>query len=163
MNPKEKTSLKNMEYNRYILLRYSLALFFFANLNWFITLLMDGSIFLFVPLLLLVYAIFPITEQVKLYGTENKNYQLKQMKKYFNVQLTLNIVLWFLSLYEPFYNIAFPFMANDVQGFSGISIVLMIGSVISIACLRKIGKIHNHQDRTYKQVLKFKKSIGVYE
>lgn len=152
-----------MEYNRYILLRYSLALFFFTNLNWFIILLLAKSFFLVIPLLLAIYAIFPIHEQIKLYGTKNKNYQLTQMKKYFTVQLTLNIALWILSLFESFYSIAFPFMANDVQGFTGISLILVLGIVVSVVCLGKINKIHNHQDRTYKEVLKFKKTLGVYE
>lgn len=158
---KNKVSLKNMEYNRYIAVRYSLALLFFANVNWFISLFVANSIFLFVPLLLLVYAIFSIYEQIRLYS--NKGIPLKHTKRFFLIQLTVNSVLLVLSFITSFYNLAFPFMSPSIQGFLGIEFILVIGIGIEAISLKKITKISNKKDRLYKEVIKYKKALKVSE
>lgn len=150
--------MKNMEFNRYIMLRYSLALLFFANLNWLLLLLLAGSKFLLVPFLLTVSAFFPVYEQLKLYS--KKQTPLKWTKKYFLVQVIASGVLLPLTLFTPLYNLFFPFMANSVQGSIGIGIILSLGFVIGISCLRKITAIHENKDRAYSNILKYKKALG---
>lgn len=151
--------MKNMEFNRYIMLRYSLALLFFANLNWLLMLLLASSNFLFVPLLLTISAGFPIYEQLKLYS--KKHTPLKWTKKYFMAQVITNMVLLPLILFTPLYNLFFPFMANSVQGFIGVGIILILGLVVGISCLRKITAIHENKDKAYDNILKYKKAVGV--
>ncbi|SEK78082.1 hypothetical protein SAMN04488700_0139 [Carnobacterium iners] len=158
---KKKVSLKNMEYTRFIGIRYALALLFFANLNWFVSLIVSKSPLLFIPLLLLMYITLPIYEQIRLYG--NKETSLKHIKKYFTIQLIVNILLLALSLFSSFYRMAFPFMATSLQGFIGIVFVLILGTLIVATSLRKLVKIHNKKDRLYKEVLKYKKALKVSE
>lgn len=158
---KKEVSLKNMEYTRYIGVRYALALLFFANLNWFISLIVSKSALLFIPLLLLLYITLPIYEQIRLYS--NKKTSLKYIKKYFAIQLVVNILLLILSLLPQFYEKAFPFMAISFQGLAGITFVLLLGTIASAASLKKLVKIHDKKDRLYKQVLKYKKALKVSE
>ena len=57
---KKKMSLKVMAYNRFLMIRYTTALFFFSNLYWLVFLLYQKSSGFMIPLLLLVTSLLPI-------------------------------------------------------------------------------------------------------
>ncbi|WP_277631093.1 hypothetical protein [Atopococcus tabaci] len=124
MNQREKTSLKNMEYNRYIALRYSLAVLFFANLNWLVFLLTVRSVYVLLPFVMLVFAGPSIMEQIKVYGQKSS---LTYTTRYFKSQLLLNGLLCVLAFVPVFFRGAFPFMAESAQGLIGLQIVLVLG------------------------------------
>ncbi|MEG3033149.1 MAG: hypothetical protein RR813_08035, partial [Enterococcus sp.] len=68
---RKKLSLKNMYFNRYLLVRYLSAIFFFSNLYWLIALLLVGSKLFFVPAILIISILPAVFEQEKLYNTPN--------------------------------------------------------------------------------------------
>ena len=51
---KRKTTLKNNLFSRYLLFRYSLALFFFVNLYWTFPLIYKPSVYVILPVSLLI-------------------------------------------------------------------------------------------------------------
>ncbi|MFU1790910.1 hypothetical protein ACM3BL_06760 [Mammaliicoccus sciuri] len=51
---RRETSLKAMYFNRFLLVRYMSALFFFSNLYWFFTLVISRSLALILPLVLMI-------------------------------------------------------------------------------------------------------------
>lgn len=161
MEMRKKVSVKNMEYTRYIGIRYALALLLFTNLNWLITLLLSKSELLVVPLFLLGVIILPVYEQIKVYST--KDLALKHSKRYFIIQTIVNVLFLVFSFSTPFYNKAFPFMASSAQGMLGIAGVLGVGIIISTASLRKIANIDGQKDRLYKEVRKYKNALKVSE
>lgn len=156
MNQREKTSLKNMEYNRYIALRYSLALFFFANLNWLVFLLTVRSVYTLLPFVMLVLAAPSIMEQIKVYSQKTS---LTHTTRYFKSQLLLNGLLCALAFVPAFFKGAFPFMAVSAQGLIGLQTVLVLGTGIAYKTLQKINAIHQRQDRMYHAVLKYKNTL----
>lgn len=68
---KREYQLKNTYFNRYMLLRYSLAGFFFANLYWVLGLLFEPGFLLALPIGLLFLILLASAEQFRMYGTRN--------------------------------------------------------------------------------------------
>lgn len=162
MKAREKMAIKNMRFNRYILLRYSLALFFFANLNWLIFMLPSRHAALLIPAVMLLTSLFSIHEFTVLYSSK-KDVNLKKTQIYFRSQLVLNGALLILSLHNGFYLYAFPFLNLNVYGKAGLASVLILGAVISGLCLGKLRAIAENKDRGYKLFNNFKKSMRVSE
>lgn len=161
MKTRNKVAVKNMEYTRYIGIRYALALLLFSNLNWLIALFLSKSVMFFIPLLLGSYLVLAVFEQIKVYS--NHNLELKHTKRYFLAQGIINLLLLAGAFYSPFFQQAFPFMANTQQGLLGIGAVLVLGAVIAFISGRKLIKIEQQEDRLYKEVTKYKNSLKVSE
>lgn len=68
---KKETALKNSFFNRYMLVRYSLALFFFSNVYWLIILWTQVSFYIIFPITLLIFIVWSYAEQFRMYGTKN--------------------------------------------------------------------------------------------
>lgn len=147
-----------MKYNRYILLRYTIAGFFFANLNWFIFMLPSRSIVMVIPLIMLFLALLPIQELLKLYS-QPEGGTLKKTSIYFVAQLVVNGFLISLAIHSLTFSITFPFMNVNLYGVLGTITVLIVGMTLSLLCLKKIKAIHLNHDRGYKLFLNFKKSM----
>lgn len=161
INTKNKVAVKNMEYTRYIGVRYALALLLFTNLNWAIALFLSKSFLIVIPTLLTFYTALAAFEQIKLYS--NKDLPMKHTKNYFKTQFVVNLLLLLGILYLPFYKKAFPFIAANSQGKIGSAFVLGIGLLITFLSIKKMAKIENKKDRLYEEVSKFKKSLKVSE
>lgn len=162
MGVREKTALKNMRYNRFILLRYSLALFFFANLNWFIFMIPSRTIAMIIPLVMLLFAIIPANEFIKLYS-KSDNTKLIYVKPYFISQLILNSLLVFTLLNNTIFSVLFPFLNPNIYGKSGARGILVLGIIIAFFCVRKAKAIDTNKDSGYKHFSNFKKSLKVSE
>lgn len=162
MKAREKMAMKNMRFNRYILLRYSLALFFFANLNWLVFMLPARSIAMVLPIAMMVLATFSIHEFIKLYSKFNQIH-LSKTRLYFRSQLALNGVLILSSLHSGFYSFTFPFLNANAYGTVGLISVLSLGAVISGLCLCKLNAIAENKDRGYKLFNNFRQSMKVSE
>lgn len=162
MGARQKMALKHMKYNRYILLRYTIAGFFFANLNWFIFMLPSRSVVMMLPLIMLFLALLPIQELFKLYS-QPEGVTLKMTSLYFVAQLVVNGFLISLSFYSPTFTIVFPFMNVNLHGVLGTVAILIIGMMLSLLCLKKIKAIQLNHDRGYKLFLDFKKSMKASE
>lgn len=162
MDLRKKMAIKNMRFNRFIFLRYSLALFFFTNLNWFIFMLPSGSAAIMIPLLMIIGAIFPIKEFLKVYDVKQK-IRLNDTKKYFAGQLILNLLLIVSALNAQLFSFVFPFMNINMYGIIGMTSVLSLGILISLTGLKKINVLREDKDKGYKLYMDFKKSLKVSE
>lgn len=154
---RKKSALKNMNYNRFILFRYSLALLFFVNLYWAMSLAFLGSALWVVPLTFVVIAIPAIFEQVKLNGiTIEDSPILSWTNKYLYLQGALNFVLLFLVFTDWGAEKMFVMFENieSIQFF--IALVLMFGLVLILFNIRKIKQIKQNQDRAYDLIIKSK-------
>jgi len=162
MDLRKKMAIKNMRFNRFIFLRYSLALFFFTNLNWFIFMLPSGNAAIMIPLLMIIGAIFPIKEFLKVYDVKQK-IRLNDTKKYFAGQLILNLLLIVSALNAQLFSFVFPFMNINMYGIIGMTSVLSLGILISLTGLKKINVLREDKDKGYKLYMDFKKSLKVSE
>ena len=71
---RRETALKNTFFNRYLLLRYTIALFFFGNIYWLLNQFIRPSFVIVLPITLIVLAILATVEQFRLYGKRDGSY-----------------------------------------------------------------------------------------
>ena len=69
---RRETALKNTFFNRYLLLRYTIALFFFGNIYWLLNQFIRPSFVIVLPITLIVLAILATVEQFRLYGKRDE-------------------------------------------------------------------------------------------
>ena len=87
---KKQLSLKNMYFNRYLIVRYLTAFFFFMNMQWMILLLSAKSLGSSLPMILILAILPAVGEQVKLYRKHQTN--VPWTKWYFLFQSVFNLL-----------------------------------------------------------------------
>jgi hypothetical protein len=153
-----KLSLKNMYYNRYLLVRYLTAGFFFVNLYWFLFLLLAHSKFTVIPFSLLVFLVLVAAEQVKLYSTHTNNTPMTKL--YYWLQLLVNLALLPVALSSQFSEL-FPFMADTQKAGQLLSAVIFIGSLLCLVISRRLRLIRNDQDRHFARIKQYEKTLHI--
>ncbi|RFA32028.1 hypothetical protein CAI16_19170 [Virgibacillus dokdonensis] len=154
---RKKLSVQSMYFNRYLLVRYASALFFFTNLYWFLSLLMSGSSLFVIPLILIITLIASVVEQVKLYSAHTNN---ARYTKYSFITLLLTnvwliISISFLSMFHQLY----PFLTNQMKYRVFILIVLVLGIVLSAIILRRLKKIKYNEDKHFERIKQYENII----
>ena len=153
---RQATALKNSMFNRYLLLRYSLATFFFANIYWVLIGLTNESWVIIVPSVLIILNVKACIEQFKLYGTEEV--LLESTKSYLHIQTYVNLLLMILIWTNNFTNI-FPILANNLTSKIFSFAILSVGLSILLLNLRRITQIYNNTDKAYKYLYQMKKNM----
>ncbi len=153
---RKKLSLKNMHFNRYLLVRYLSAVFFFSNLYWLIALLLVGSKLFFVPAILIMSILPAVFEQAKLYNTPNNSVPKTEM--YYWLQLIVNLGL-LLSTFTPLFSWVFPFMNPGVSGRAFIVMFLLFGSLLCLVIKHRLHDISNNRDKHYHRIKQYEKSL----
>ena len=153
---RKEVSLKNMYFNRYLLVRYVSAAFFFANLYWLLLSAAVKSYVAILPVILLIAMIFVIAEQVGLYH-EHKSC-LRKTIIYFKIQIVVNICV--LVSLMPFINInVLPFIAKSSLNLEILIMVIGIGVVLSLIILSRLKKIKFDRDKHLGRIRDFEKII----
>ncbi|MBP3038500.1 hypothetical protein J9303_03165 [Bacillaceae bacterium Marseille-Q3522] len=155
---RQRASLKNMYFNRYLLVRYLTAGFFFTNLYWFLFLLLAQTKLAFIPLILLVFLVLVVAEQVKLYSSHTNDTPVT--KWYYRFQLAVNLVM-LPMVFLPIFSELFPFMANTKEAIQLLSIVLLAGSFLCLIILRRLHAIVHDQDRHYERIKQYEKTLHI--
>ncbi|MDN3954756.1 hypothetical protein [Sporolactobacillus laevolacticus] len=153
-----KESLKYMYYNRYLLVRYLTAVFFFANLYWLLFLLLAHTKFAFIPLTLLVVLVLVAAEQVKLFS-DHTNHTPKT-KLYYWFQLLVNLAL-LPMVFSPMFSELFPFMANTKAAGQLLSVVLFLSILLCLIILRRLHMIRHDQDRHFARIKEYEKTLHI--
>ncbi|EOT25670.1 hypothetical protein [Enterococcus saccharolyticus] len=157
---KKETAVKNFRYNRYLFLRYMLAVFFFANLYWALGLVLGGEMTALLPGFLIVFSLMAVAEHVKLYGAkEYDSRQLHYNRLYHYCQLGVNLLMILISLTGVGYSFFFPFLETTMKARLIISGFLAIGSVISFACIKRMQAIDQQTDKHYQYIQEFEKEM----
>lgn len=156
---KKETADKNFCYNRFLFLRYLLALFFFTNLYWGLALYLSESPLMLVPGLLLLMSLLAIMDHVKLYGikAESTTKCLDHHLWYQKIQLLVNFFLLLLLFIPKGINLFFPFLVNSVQTNGMIGSICMLGIALSFWSIYRIKKIYHNQDVYYSHIKEFVK------
>ena len=153
---KQNIMRKNFRYNRYMALRYALALFFFTNLYWFF-LTREGVLAWVIPVSLILLSIPAAVEHVKLYGDESKeiNKQLKFNHFYYYIQIIVNFVMLIIVITGLGYGTMFPFLTTVIGAKIMMAAVLIVGALLSLFCIKRIILIKTNTDKHYKRVKEF--------
>lgn len=154
---RKKTSITNMYFNRFLLIRYTTALFLFFNLYWFVFLLFSQPLLALLPFALFAGAAVVALEQVKLY--RNHSQKLPYARFFYMAQGIVNVGLIGL-IYTPAYANLFPFLTKTMDTKRVLTCALLIGILISLVVLRKLYKIRLGQDKHLKLVKAYEKTLS---
>lgn len=115
---RRETALKNTFFNRYLLLRYTIALFFFGNIYWLLNQFIRPSFVIVLPITLIVLAILATVEQFRLYGKRDERLKVTQMfiRSQAVIQMGLLVLTW-TSLFTTLFPI-FEIIKLHVSSFS---------------------------------------------
>ncbi|MCF1617367.1 hypothetical protein [Tetragenococcus koreensis] len=160
---RKETAETNFHYQRFLLLRYLLAIFFFANLYWALaSFLSGGYLALMISVLLLVVCGFAVSEHVKLYGDKSDQVELKlYFNRYYHLfQTMVNACLFLIAVTDLGFNQMFPFLIDSFQTRLFIIGIVLLGSGLSWICLRRIHRISQKKDKQYQYIKDYKRSIS---
>ena len=153
---KKQLSLKNMYFNRYLIVRYLTAFFFFMNMQWMILLLSAKSLGSSLPMVLLLAILPAVGEQVKLYRKHQTN--VPWTKRYFLFQGVCNILL-IPVLFTSGFTLLYPFMANNNRGQLFVFILSVSGIFVSVFIQYRLKKISLNQDQQYIRIKQYEKAL----
>ncbi len=146
--PKENI-LKASLFNRYLFLRYSLALFFFGNIYWLLILGIRRTWLLAVPLGLLIWIGLASSEQFRLYGSDKVT--LSVTKKYLQIQSVVQLAL-LVSTGTVWFQDIFPIFSDNLKARLASFILLMLGFGVLLLSLRRIRLIRQNKDTFYRYI-----------
>lgn len=153
---RKQSSLKSMYFNRYLMIRYMLALFFFSNLYWLITMMFSNSVLVLMPLLLIVIIIGAVYEQTKMYS---KHQNLAKFTKLCLNSIVVNNILLIILLLIFDMDSIFPFIQNTFENKLVMIGIISAGIIISLIGLRRLSLIQNDQDKHYKRIKQYEKLL----
>src|SRR5699024_8896430 len=102
-----------MYFNRYLLVRYVLDLFFFFYLYWILGLLLSSSYLFFIALILIVFLISSGIEQVKIFNAHTSN--AIYTKLCFIIMFSTNIILILTTYFNFTFLNLYPFLVNKLS------------------------------------------------
>lgn len=152
---KQEMSWKNNLFARYMLFRYSLALFFFVNVYWMMLLLYKTNVYIVLPFVVMILLVIGTAEQFKLYG--KKEVSLKWTKLSLKAQIVASVVAIIFTLLPHQFSVAFPAFADNVIGRGFVAIMQVLGIMIALYNLKRADLVENKKDKFY---YRFQQSFG---
>lgn len=149
------TKLKNIYFNRYLMIRYFLAIFMFVNFYW---LILASAWIKAIPVGLLVLGIASCIEMVKAYG--KKEVSMKWTKYFFQVQMMVNIVC-FILIWTPAFHSLLPFFKASLITYMIACSMYVVGGLMAFACVRRLKQIDENTDKQYAYIQQCEKTINM--
>ncbi|MCF0259231.1 MAG: hypothetical protein HUJ54_05170 [Erysipelotrichaceae bacterium] len=150
MRERQKASMKSMYFNRFLMVRYMLALFFFSNFFW--TLFSWGNPIGYFGAFMTAFGLLPMYETFKMYGQTKPVY--KFTKLYFWVQWVTTMIMMVLCFTSC--KFIFPFLNMDNSASRPTAFVISaIGFVCATLVVRRLNQIDKGTDKQYKRIQYF--------
>ena len=152
---RRETALKNTFFNRYLLLRYTIALFFFGNIYWLLNQFIRPSFVIVLPITLIILAILATVEQFRLYGKRDERLKVTQMfvRSQAVIQMGLLVLTW-TSLFTTL----FPIFENNQTARLFVFVILLLGLGLCLLNLKRIQEIYERKDKAYQRFIQLEKS-----
>lgn len=155
---REEWTVKSMKFNRFLWQRYSLAIFFFANLQWFASNLYVNWTFAIYPALLLILSTVAIFENFSLM-TNHRNI-LPFTNGYCWTQLTVNIVLAIGLTNERLFGLLFPFFGFNTITRQVLGLILVAGMIISLLNIVHLRRVRFNKDKSFLRISEVEASLN---
>lgn len=149
---RRETSLKTLYFNRFMLIRYSLAIFFFAN--FFLAYLCWPEVAGIGGAGLIIMSILPMWEMGKMYGDKNPKY--KMTKYLFILQWFFNLILIVMTAAQPVSK-TFPFLNDGTDARIVMLVILVVGFALATWVLFRFYQIDHNIDKTFRRIEFFEK------
>lgn len=154
---KNLLTLKSMYFNRYLMVRYALALFLFSNFYWM--LFLQKSVLVALPLAMLIFCLYPCYENFKCYGQARPS--MRWTRIFFMCQCVVNMFV-IVSVFTPLFKTILPVLTDTTISRVFASSVAFIGWFIDLACLRRFRDIKNNEDKQFKRIIEFERVTHVH-
>lgn len=154
---RQKLSLTNLYFNRFLLIRYATAFFLFLMLYWSVFLVSTFSVVAMLPVTLFVLSALVALEQVKLY--RNHSNQLPYAR-YFYWTSFISCLILLGCVYTSFYSVFFPFLVSTQSVKNLVAILVMVSLILSILVLIKLHNIKLDRDKHFSRVKAYEKIIN---
>lgn len=154
---RKEAALKSTKFSRYLLIRYTLAGFFFANLYWLLGICFHWNWYGLLPIGLLALSILAIAEQVRMYGTDQV--YLAWTKRFFQVQLFLLVILLALCHLPKQLTLLYPVFSDSPATKIFLSLVWLLGIGLALLNLRRIALIADNKDKAYQRIKQLEKFV----
>lgn len=152
---RRETALKNTFFNRYLLLRYTIALFFFGNIYWLLNQFIRPSLVIVLPITLIVLAILATVEQFRLYGKRDE--RLKVTRMFVRSQAVIQVGLLVLT-WTSWFTTLFPIFENNQTARFFVFVLLLLGLGLCLLNLKRIQEIYERKDKAYQRFIQLEKS-----
>lgn len=145
-NTMNRDKVRNLKFGRYLLLRYTLAFFFFINLYWLLTCLIDVRFAVVFPTTALIVMIRAIIEQFTLLSRHGAS--LHWTKLALAYQLLLQIIVIMFIMFGEISQL-FPIFTNT--GASNVLLICwqIVGAMIVVYSWRRCEQIEKNMDRYF--------------
>lgn len=152
---RRETALRNTFFNRYLLLRYTIALFFFGNIYWLLNQFIRPSFVIVLPITLIVLAILATVEQFRLYGKRDERLKVTQMfvRSQSVIQMGLLVLTW-----TSWFTTLFPIFENNQAARLFVFVILLLGLGLCLLNLKRIQEIYKRKDKAYQRFIQLEKS-----
>lgn len=144
-----------MYFNRYLAIRYWMALYFFIDLYWLILLFPGQKILCTFLFIIFGYFVLAMIEQINKYHTHSN--RLNATRRYFNAQIVSNVLKIILLVLSIKLKLFYYLSTFGDQLLCGISLLEIIGCFL---IKKRIDKIENNQDRYYRRIQEYVKKRG---
>lgn len=154
---RKETSLNTMYFNRFLLIRYVTAGFFFINLYWLCSLMMSQKAGVLLPGINMIFIIRAVWEQGTMYSSpidDAKNTILA-----YKVLSGVNIMLVVVIL-TPLFKEVFPFLTDSRKSHELILGIILIGMFFCGVALKRLHNIKKCTDKQYIYAKQLEKTIG---
>lgn len=151
----QKTRAKHMYYNRYLMIRYFLAIFMFANFYWFVCTTNTMKI---IPGVLFILGAISCIEVAKVYG--KKQDEMKWTKRFYQLQMIVNVVCLVL-IWTPLFYLLLPFLVDVVITRIVAAGIYLIGGMMAFACVYRLKQIDQNSDKKYLYIKQYEKTANM--
>lgn len=155
---RKETSLKSMYFNRFLLIRYITAVFFFTNLYWLCSLIMSNTLCALVPGITFIFIIRSVWEQCTMYSAPIDN--AKKTILAYKVILAENVLLM-ITIFTPLFKELYPFLMNNTKSRGFILFINLIGAILCVISLNRLNKIKDQSDKQFKLVKQYEKKLKI--
>ena len=156
---RKQTSLRSMFFSRFILLRYTIALFLFTNLYWLIIQIANKSWFMLLPIGLLIGYIMASAEQLKIYGSQKA--EIRWTELILKYQMMIQLVLLVMTSFSNQFTTVFPIFSNSVSARVFQGILLILGMLLVHFNLLKVQRIKVNKDKGYFRYKDFEQAAAL--
>lgn len=150
---KHEDNIKYLYFSRYLMLRYLVVIFLFANLFWLLVLVQyKKPVGITLVGLMTIFAAVAAIEQLSKMHNHKRDVPLTRI--YFWSQIIFNVLL-VACLFLPVKHELFPF-STTINSMYVILAILLIGIVLSYVCEVRIHNIRIGKDKYVKTIDTFK-------
>ena len=146
---RRKLAIKSMYFNRFLLVRYITAVFFFAFLNWTLAMFLVKTGWAIVPFALFLTTGAAAVEQVKLYNYPKDHAALSIVAyKVLSASLTVLSAI----LFTPFYQRLFPFLNAQPATRQILISLTAFALLLTFVVLKRLARIKNREDKQFQRI-----------